>query len=140
MFLRLRSIQVRHRKCPCFRHPRRSVRAVRLFRRHLERRSLRVALWRPEPRVIRPAVSRAEQRHALGNGSFRRLLDSLRGWPPLLLLPVAVVLLAPPEWPRWAFMWALAFSIYAGCKWLTWRRTPAAAAPWWRHVGYLFAW
>ncbi len=37
-------------------------------------------------------------------------------------------------------MWALAFAIYAGCKWLTWRRTPANTAPFWRHAGYLVAW
>jgi hypothetical protein len=37
-------------------------------------------------------------------------------------------------------MWLLAFSIYAGCKWLTWRRTPAKSARWWQHAGYLFAW
>jgi alginate O-acetyltransferase complex protein AlgI len=37
-------------------------------------------------------------------------------------------------------MWLLAFAIYAGCKWLTWRRTPAQSAQWWQHAGYLFAW
>jgi hypothetical protein len=37
---------------------------------------------------------------------------------PLLTLPVVVLLLA--LWmPRWAFMCAMAFAIYAGCKWLT---------------------
>jgi len=37
-------------------------------------------------------------------------------------------------------MWSLAGSIYAGCKWLTWRRTPSYGAHWWQHAGYLFAW
>jgi hypothetical protein len=37
-------------------------------------------------------------------------------------------------------MWSLAAAIFAGCKWLTWRRTPAPAAPCWRHVAYLLAW
>jgi len=45
-------------------------------------------------------------------------------------------------------MWLLAFSIYGGCKWLTWRRTAAGkgrvetcpTAAVWRHVGYLLAW
>src|SRR5262249_45019933 len=55
-------------------------------------------------------------------------------------VPAAVVALATPTWPPWALMWALAFAIYAGCKWLTWRQTPAPDAPKWRHVGYLLAW
>lgn len=63
-----------------------------------------------------------------------------RGWLPLAVLPVLVVVATPAGWPRWAFMWTLAFAIYAGCKWLTWRRTPAPGAPWSRHLGYLLAW
>jgi alginate O-acetyltransferase complex protein AlgI len=66
-------------------------------------------------------------------------LGTLRGWLPLLVLPLAAVLLTP-AWPRWAFMWLLAFTLYAGCKWLTWRRTPAPAASWGRHLAYLLAW
>ncbi len=46
------------------------------------------------------------------------------GWIPLAVLPAAVVALVPAAWPRWAFMWTLAFAIYCGCKWLTWKRTP----------------
>jgi len=67
-------------------------------------------------------------------------LEPWHGWTPLLLLPAAVLLLTPPDWARWVFMWLLAFAVYAGCKWLTWRRTPVAGVPWWRHVGYLLAW
>jgi len=62
------------------------------------------------------------------------------GWAPLLFLPAAVFLLVPADWPRWAFMWLVAFAIYVGCKWLTWRRTPAPDAPLWRHAAYLLAW
>ena len=62
-----------------------------------------------------------------------------RGWAPLVVLPVAVILATPAHWPRWAFMWLLAFVIFFGCKWLTWRRTPNVA-PVWMHVGYLLAW
>ncbi len=46
----------------------------------------------------------------------------------------------PTAPPPWAVMWALAAAIYAGCKWLTWRRTPAPNTPAWRHVAYLLAW
>jgi len=61
-------------------------------------------------------------------------------WLPLLVLPLAVVALAPAHWPRWAFMWVLAMAIMFGCKWLTWWRRPYYAAPIWRHVSYFIAW
>jgi len=67
-------------------------------------------------------------------------LEPWRGWAPLAVLPAAVLLLTPPDWPRWLLMWMLAFAVYAGCKWLTWRRTPVAGVPWRRHAGYLLAW
>ena len=67
-------------------------------------------------------------------------LGELRGWPSMVCLPASVVLLVPESWPRWAFMWALAGSIYFGCKWLTWRRTRVDRVRWWRHAGYLFGW
>lgn len=37
-------------------------------------------------------------------------------------------------------MWGLAVAIYAAAKWLTWQRTAAPDAPWWKHAGYLLAW
>jgi len=67
-------------------------------------------------------------------------LSCWRGWLPLAVLPWTVVFLAPPTLPRWALMWALAFAIFCGCKWLTWRRTPVQGVPLWRHAGYLTAW
>jgi alginate O-acetyltransferase complex protein AlgI len=63
-----------------------------------------------------------------------------RGWLPLAVLPATVTALVPSAWPRWAYMWALALAIFAGCKWLTWRRALVAGVPWWRHAGYLLAW
>ena len=62
------------------------------------------------------------------------------GWTPLLLLPAAFVWFAPSDWPKWLFMWGLAFAIYIGCKWLTWRRTQIPNATLFRHLGYLFLW
>ncbi len=64
----------------------------------------------------------------------------IRGWLPLLVLPALAAALVPAETPRWAFMWVLAVAIFIGCKWLTWRRTPAPDASPIRHLGYLFAW
>src|SRR5258708_5255442 len=51
----------------------------------------------------------------------------------------------------WAFMWAVALVIFAGCKWLTWHRTRPALEtrsydekrqlpPTWIRAGYLLAW
>src|SRR5262245_5896157 len=62
------------------------------------------------------------------------------GWELLAVLPLAVILLTPADWPQWALMWLLAVAIYAGFKWLTWRRTSAPDAPAWKHWGYLLAW
>ena len=62
------------------------------------------------------------------------------GWLPLVLLPGAVVLFASHVRPSWVVMWSLAFAIYCGCKWLTWRRTLVVGVPAWRHIAYLLAW
>jgi hypothetical protein len=67
-------------------------------------------------------------------------LPAWRGWAPILILPPTAILLAPASWPRWAYMWAICAALFAGAKWLTWRRTPAPQAPLWRHLAYLFAW
>ncbi len=76
----------------------------------------------------------------MGSTTAARTMPWWAGWPPLLILPVAVLLGTPTDVPRWAFMWLLAFAIFAGWKWLTWRRTPVRGVPWWQHVGYLLAW
>lgn len=62
------------------------------------------------------------------------------GWGPLVFGTCLVPLVVPHDWPRWAVMWLLAFVIFCGCKWLTWRRTHVSGVPSWRHLGYLVAW
>jgi hypothetical protein len=73
-------------------------------------------------------------------GSATAALPWWQGWPPLVVLPSLVVLFTPATWPRWLFMWLLAFAVFCGCKWLTWRRTPVPGLSRWRHLGYLVAW
>jgi predicted DCC family thiol-disulfide oxidoreductase YuxK len=63
------------------------------------------------------------------------------GFVPLLILPVVALLVA--SWmPRWAFMWAMASALYAGCKWLTYRqvRIRGVARDRLRAFGYLLGW
>jgi hypothetical protein len=61
------------------------------------------------------------------------------GWLPLIVLPAAMIALGQRMAP-WLFMWALAFAMFFGCKWLTWWQCREIDAPMWRHVGYLIAW
>lgn len=63
-----------------------------------------------------------------------------RGLGPILLLPPIAWLLIPDDWPRWAWMWTLAFAIYVGCKWLTWRRTPTKSVGTGKQIAYLLFW
>jgi hypothetical protein len=59
---------------------------------------------------------------------------------PLVLLPILAMLVIGRV-PAWAFMWAMAGALYAGCKWLTYRRADerrqAGVA---RAIAYLVAW
>jgi hypothetical protein len=61
-------------------------------------------------------------------------------WLPIVALPMAALLFTPDHWPRWAFMWLLAWTIFAGCKWLTWWTAPTHGASVRRQLGYLVAW
>jgi predicted DCC family thiol-disulfide oxidoreductase YuxK len=62
-------------------------------------------------------------------------------WGPLLVAPLLIVMLRD-HLPAWAFMWTLAGTIFAVCKWTTWwnARPLTAAFNTKRCVGYLFAW
>jgi len=61
-----------------------------------------------------------------------------RDWLPLVLLPV-IALFATLRADAWVCMWALAFSIFAGCKWLTFSKA-ATGATLGRSIGYLLLW
>jgi len=58
-------------------------------------------------------------------------------WFALVLLPL-VALATRAFLPAWAFMWAMAFAIFFGCKWLTLRRSDGAGP--FRTIAYFFAW
>lgn len=61
-------------------------------------------------------------------------------WLPLFVLPAAAAV-ACAKWPAWAFMWALAFSMYAGLKWLTLADSPfVRQASLRRSLAYLLLW
>lgn len=62
-------------------------------------------------------------------------------WLPLAVLP-AVVAMLQERMAGWVFMWALAGALFAGCKWLTWRRARMAGLrPGIRRsLAYFFAW
>lgn len=64
---------------------------------------------------------------------------NLPGWLPLLILPCIAWIFRNSIAP-WIFMWAMAFALYFGCKWLTWWRCAVPGVPLWRHLAYLFAW
>ena len=62
-------------------------------------------------------------------------------WAPLFVLP-AVAAAATSHRPPWLIMWALAFSLFAGCKWLTWQHAGdmRRQVSWKRSLGYLLLW
>ena len=63
-----------------------------------------------------------------------------KGVIPLMVFPCLVPVLAHDYRPRWAVMWLLAFAIFCGCKWMTWRGARIAGASLRRNLGYLLAW
>jgi predicted DCC family thiol-disulfide oxidoreductase YuxK len=71
-------------------------------------------------------------------------LPRRRSWPdwlPLLVLP-ALALALRGFMADWIFMWAMAIAIFAGCKWLTYRKAVARGVKLSgnRAPGYLFGW
>jgi len=68
-----------------------------------------------------------------------RRASGLGAWLPLLILPVAAGL-TRNLLPAWGFMWVMSFSLFAGCKWLTWFPARHFASSTRRSFGYLFLW
>jgi hypothetical protein len=67
-------------------------------------------------------------------------IKSVIGMLPIVVVPATLVILRN-RMPDWVFMWALAFSIFAGLKWITWwqarKNIPHSAL---RSLAYLLAW
>src|SRR5271167_4278949 len=91
--------------------------------------TVRLGPW--QPRYSTQGVLIVEiLRGSLCMNTMTASLAAARGWGPLILLPVAVLIGTPPALPRWLLMWLLAFAIFAGCKWLTWRHISMVEIPW----------
>lgn len=63
-------------------------------------------------------------------------------WIPVFALPALAILIARPALPAWGLLFAVAFSIFYGFKWLTYRRSVyMGARPGLKSsIGYLFCW
>jgi hypothetical protein len=62
-------------------------------------------------------------------------------WLPLLVLVPAAAVFGR-QFPAWLYMWTLAFALFAGCKWLCFRRELAKGAKvsFGIKLGFLFGW
>lgn len=69
-----------------------------------------------------------------------RRLSVFLDWLPLLALPSTTVVFWNPDWPRWAWMWAIAFALFGGLKWLSWRHVAERECSNVRSMAYLIAW
>ncbi len=72
---------------------------------------------------------------------FGKAGGTLTAWAPLFV-GTAMVAAFGARLPGWAWMWSIAFAIYAGFKWLTWWRVADVrhSAPLWRSLLYLLGW
>ena len=81
----------------------------------------------------------ARNRYCIGGRCSLPKRNSSLDWLPIFLLPTAT-LLARDNLPNWVFMWLIVTAMFAGCKWLTWRRAKRPTTKATRTLGYLFAW
>ncbi len=81
----------------------------------------------------------AANRHCISNACYVRRSKPI-AWGPLVLMPAVAIAIGQLVSP-WVFMWLLAFSIYAGCKWLTWYQASSGCySRCGRYVQYLLCW
>jgi predicted DCC family thiol-disulfide oxidoreductase YuxK len=71
-------------------------------------------------------------------------LKSFRVGNPADWLPLPILVLAAAvngrQFPAWLYMWALAFALFAGCKWLCFRKATRVQVGVGRKIGFLFGW
>ncbi len=92
-------------------------------------------------------IYRAVYRHIAANrncASGNCTVTARNRWLDWLPLPLLLIATLPfrNHLPNWIFMWLFVTAMFAGCKWLTWRRarTTIDQAGLTRTLGYLFAW
>jgi hypothetical protein len=61
-------------------------------------------------------------------------------WLPLAVLPTAVAILSPVEWPLWLLMTVICAVIYSSFKWISWKTCRRPAASWLHKLAWWLAW
>ena len=83
----------------------------------------------------------AQRRNCADGPCRRKQPNRVLDWLPLAVLPLFALNLKPIL-PEWGFMWAMAFAIFSGCKWLTWwnARESRGRSKLPHSLAYLLAW
>ncbi|MEO6435999.1 MAG: DCC1-like thiol-disulfide oxidoreductase family protein [Tepidisphaeraceae bacterium] len=95
-------------------------------------------LWLRAPEVCRvpPRVS-SRRCPRLPLYPDRSIAEVIARWqPPIVALMAALV--AGASLPPWVYMWTIALTLYAACKWITWWPSRSLGT-WRRSAAYLFA-
>ena len=81
----------------------------------------------------------AQRRNCADGACRRRQPNHGLSWLPLVGLPLLTCKFKPVL-PAWGFMWTMAFAIFFGCKWITWREAKAGRKGLRYALAYLLAW
>lgn len=107
---------------------------------------LRPIMWLGHLPGVRPLAHllyrKIAANRSCANGSCEvNKTPALDRWLPLIVLPAGALMLGP-SLAGWVWMWLLAFAIFAGCKWLTFRDAiHGRKNPGWRRaLAYLLFW